>query len=84
MAFPSRTLVIIIVLHLFFDPIKYVATQGIEGDGDSNETISDGIDEIDRATIRITSVEIFEDERPDFSFLQSPELYMFCLPDGTI
>ena len=52
------------------------------GESNDDADINDGIDERDRAPIRITSVEIFEDERPDFSFLQSPELYMFCLPDG--
>ena len=34
------------------------------------------------APLSVRSVEIFVDERPDFSFLSEPELYMFCLPRG--
>jgi len=35
-----------------------------------------------RAPLTVRSVEIYVDERPDFSFLSEPELYMFCLPRG--
>ena len=59
---------------------------GVVVQGQSVDTENEGgADEsLETSTpLAIRSVEIYVDERPDFSFLASPELYMFCLPNGT-